>query len=156
MRKFWFVFAALLCLGLLLVVLPARERVYDASQYGVLPCNDGKENSKNLQALIDKLTIHGGTIYIPKGEYLFCKNGTQTYGDHCIKMRSNVSICGSGENTVLMPTGDSDYGLDMFYYNDYLDLGSDTYLENCQFRDFVIYGVFQPFPQRQQPMLLSM
>lgn len=138
MKKFWIVFAVLLCLVLLLFLLPRPEPVYDASIYGVLPGNSGSENSKNLQSLIDKASVDGGTIFIPEGEYEFSKNGTQTYGDHCIKMRSNVSICGSGEKTVLMPVGESDYGLDMFYFNDYLDLGDPTYLENCTFKDFVI------------------
>lgn len=129
-------FCSALCRVFLL--LPKTQDVYDASLYGVLPGNSGSENSRNLQALIDKVSIKGGTIFLPEGEYLFCKNGTQTYGDHCIKMRSNVSICGSGEKTVLMPTGDSQYGLDMFYFNDYLDHDTQNYLENCQFQDFVI------------------
>ena len=36
-------------------------------------------------------------------------------------MRSGVSILGDGEKTVLKPVGKSRYGLDMFYFNDYLD-----------------------------------
>ena len=110
----------------------------DASRYGVLPENSGKENSENLQKLIDDLSEIGGTIYIPAGTYEFQQNGTQTIGGHCIKMRSNVSIIGDGIHTVLKPVGTSPYGLDMFYFNDYLDTGEARYLENCRFENFVI------------------
>lgn len=110
----------------------------DATKYGVLPENSGMENSQNLQALIDETSETGGIIYIPAGEYTFAENGTQTIGTHCIKMRSNVSIVGDGEKTVLKPMGVSRYGMDMFYFNDYLDTGEAVYLENCRFEGFVI------------------
>ena len=110
----------------------------DASRHGVLPENSGSENSQNLQRLIDSMCETGGTIYIPAGNYIFTQNGTQTIGGHCIRMKSNVSIRGDGEDTVLMPTGQSEYGLDMFYHNTYLDTGVATYLENCSFSNFVI------------------
>ena len=114
------------------------EGAHVATEHGVLPENSGEENSRNLQKLIDSLTSTGGVVYIPEGEYAFAANGTQTIGSHCIKMRSNVSIVGAGEETVLLPEGESKYGLDMFYFNDYLDTGKDAYLENCRFEDFVI------------------
>ena len=110
----------------------------NATKHGVLPENCGIENSQNLQALIDETAKTGGTIYIPAGEYLFAENGTQTIGSHCIKMRSNVSIVGDGEKTVLKPVGESMYGMDMFYFNDYLDTGEAVYLENCRFEGFTI------------------
>ncbi len=110
----------------------------NATKYGVLPSNSGKQNSENLQRLIDELSVSGGTIYIPAGEYIFAENGRQTIGSHCIKMRSNVSVVGDGEKTVLKPVGQSQYGMDMFYFNDYLDTGEAVYLENCRFADFVI------------------
>jgi hypothetical protein len=53
-------------------------------------------------------------------------------------MRSNINIIGDGELTVLLPVGHSKYGLDMFYFNELLDSGSATYLEQCSFKDFVI------------------
>lgn len=112
----------------------------NATDHGLSVENSGQQNSKALQSLIDSLTGAGGTIYIPAGEYVFAENGTQTIGSHCIKMRSNVSIIGDGEETVLKPVGESVYGLDMFYFNDYLDTGEAVYLENCEFRDFVIDG----------------
>ncbi len=110
----------------------------DATEHGLSTGNGGVQNSKALQALIDFLSEDGGTIYIPAGEYVFAANGTQTLGSHCIKMRSNVSIVGEGASTVLKPTGDSWYGLDMFYFNDYLDTNTPAYLENCRFESFVI------------------
>ena len=110
----------------------------NATEHGLSVENSGEENSKALQALVDKVSISGGVIYIPAGEYLFCENGRQTIGSHCIKMKSNVSIVGDGDKTVLCPIGNSEYGMDMFYYNDYLDLGEPSYLENCNFQDFVI------------------
>ena len=116
----------------------APDGAFIATEHGVLPENSGEENSKNLQKLIDSLTDSGGVVYIPEGEYLFSANGTQTIGSHCIKMRSNVSIIGAGEDTMLLPEGESKYGLDMFYFNDYLDTGEGVYLENCRFEDFVI------------------
>lgn len=114
------------------------EGAVDATEYGVSIHNSGAENSQNLQNLIDSLTESGGTVYLPSGEYTFAANGTQTIGSHCIKMKSNVNIVGEGEKTVLKPAGASSYGLDMFYFNDYLDMGSATYLENCRFADFTI------------------
>ena len=133
-------------IGILLILLAATvlsckyesDQNVNAADYGVLPANSPEDNSKNLQALIDLLAASGGTVYIPAGEYLFAQNGTQTIGSHCIKMRSNVSVVGAGDETVLMPVGDSQYGMDMFYFNDYLDIGEANYLENCRFEHFVI------------------
>lgn len=131
----------ILALALLSGCAPAQQpgdHWVNAGNHGVLPENTGAQNSRNLQKLIDELSLDGGTIYIPAGEYVFSANGTQTIGDHCIKMRSNVSIIGVGEQTVLKPVGESRYSLDMFYFNDYLDTGEGNYLENCRFQNFVI------------------
>ncbi len=114
------------------------DNATDATEHGVSVDNTGAENSKNLQKLIDSLEKNGGVVYIPAGEYEFAENGTQTIGSHCIKMKSNVSIIGEGDGTVLKPTGMSSYGLDMFYFNDYLDTGKAVYLENCRFESFTI------------------
>jgi hypothetical protein len=110
----------------------------NATAHGVSPENDGAQNSKARQALIDSLSDEGGIIYIPSGEYVFAANGSQTIGSHCIKMRSDVSIVGDGDSTILKPTGNSVYGLDMFYFNDYLDTGEAVYLQNCRFESFAI------------------
>ncbi len=117
---------------------PSQLSPVDATKHGVSIHNSGAENSKNLQNLIDTLSENGGTIYIPSGEYTFFENGKQSIGSHCIKMKSNVCIIGDGETTVLKPTGSSQYGLDMFYFNDYLDFNSANYLENCRFENFTI------------------
>jgi len=136
-----------LCLTALVVSLlgchrpqpPAHEEeTVRATDHGLSTENTGEANSAALQALIDRVALEGGTIYIPAGEYLFAENGNQTIGSHCIKMRSGVSIVGDGEATVLKPVGRSQYGLDMFYFNDYLDLNEASYLENCRFEGFVI------------------
>ncbi len=110
----------------------------NAAEHGVSEKNSGELNSKALQTLIDEASLEGKTIYIPAGEYEFAENGRQTIGSHCIKMRSGVSIVGDGEKTVLKPIGETRYGLDMFYFNDYLDTGNAVYLENCRFEGFVI------------------
>ncbi|MBE6594561.1 MAG: hypothetical protein E7644_02045 [Ruminococcaceae bacterium] len=136
----------LLSACLLLVVLlwagctrPSESATHlNANDHGVLTGNTGAENSRALQALIDHAAMEGKTVYIPAGEYEFAANGTQTIGSHCVKMRSGVSIVGDGERTVLKPVGHTLYGLDMFYFNDYLDTGVATYLENCSFEHFVI------------------
>ena len=112
----------------------------NANDYGVLTTNCGEINSQNLQALLDSLSNEGGRVYIPAGKYEFASNGSQTIGNHCIKMPSNVSIFGDKDKTVLMPAGESIYGLDMFYFNDYLDINTPNYLENCTFENFVIDG----------------
>ena len=117
---------------------PAGERIVDASSHGLSPDRKGLDNSKILQRLINNVSREGGVIYIPAGEYEFAQISTQTIGSHCIKMRSNVTIRGAGEKTVLKPVGASEKGLEMFYFNKYLDTGEAVYLENCRFEDFVI------------------
>lgn len=112
--------------------------VINAAERGVCTENSGEANSKALQAVIDEASLTGKTVYIPEGEYEFAENGSQTIGSHCIKMRSGVSVVGDGEKTVLKPVGHTRYGLDMFYFNDYLDTGAAIYLENCRFENFVI------------------
>lgn len=131
---------AILFLMLVLAGCHQREQydLVNATDHGLSVENSGPQNSKALQTLIDSLSDTGGTIYIPAGEYVFAENGSQTIGSHCIKMRSNVSIHGDGAETVLKPVGESAFGLDMFYFNDYLDAGEAVYLENCEFRNFVI------------------
>lgn len=114
----------------------------NAADYGLSPKNSGYNNSTILQNLVNDLSANepGAAIYIPAGEYKFAEIGTQTIGSHCVKMQSNVSIKGDGESTVLKPEGASNGGLDMFYFNDYVDTGKPVYLENCDFEDFVIDG----------------
>ncbi|MBQ9745365.1 MAG: right-handed parallel beta-helix repeat-containing protein [Clostridia bacterium] len=128
---------------LLLALCSCAERggeVINAAEHGLSAENTGELNSKALQAIIDEAAQSGKTVYIPAGEYEFAANGKQTIGSHCIKMRSGVSIVGDGSKTVLKPVGRTRYGLDMFYFNDYLDKGEAIFLENCRFENFVIDG----------------
>lgn len=128
-------------------IIDLTNRVMNSStsvcvtNYGVTTINDGATNSANLQALID--TLHengGGTIYIPSGTYTFASNEEHVNGEHCIRMKSNVHIYGDGTNTILKPTGHTAKGLDMFYFNDYVEKGVVNYLENCVFANFVVDG----------------
>ena len=127
----------LLCLILIFPLLfsvssstPAASNTdfVNAVEHGLSTENSGEKNSVALQDIIDSLSESGGTVYIPAGRYKFAENGSQTIGTHCIKMRSNVSIVGDGVDTVLEPVGESLYGLDMFYFNDYVDTGEAVYL----------------------------
>ena len=138
-----YIFSLILLLALILTACSGNssdESMINAAEHGVSVKNSGELNSKALQAIIDEAALTGKTVYIPAGEYEFAKNGTQTIGSHCIKMCSGVSIVGDGEKTVLKPVGHAYYGLDMFYFNDYIDEGESTYLEDCRFEDFVIDG----------------
>lgn len=112
--------------------------VYNANEYNLSPTNDPLDNSYILQALVDALPA-GSTIYIPSGEYCFGSLGDLYLGSRCIKMRSNITIKGSGD-TVLMPVGETEGGLNMFYFNDLVDIGEPIYLENCRFENFTIDG----------------
>lgn len=141
MKKFIFLSFIISLLLLTACSLPnfsAENETINAAEHGVSAQNSGELNSKALQAIINEASLSGKTVYIPAGEYTFAENGKQTIGSHCIKMRSGVSIVGDGEKTVLKPVGHSRYGLDMFYFNDYLDTGDAVYLENCRFENFVI------------------
>lgn len=118
-----------------------QNKVYNALAYGVSAANTGLKNSQALQTLIDTVATNGGgTVYISAGTYIFASNGSQTIGNHCIKMKSNVNIKGDGSSTILLPSGTTEKGLDMFYFNEFVDAGNKTYLENCTFSDFVIDG----------------
>lgn len=138
MKKRLIILISIVIVTLSILLMVYKEPIYNASDYGVLPSNEGSVNSRNLQALIDNVSIEGGSIYIPSGVYCLSQNGSQTIGDHCLKMRSNICIFGDGDSTILKPEGFYTYGLDVFYFNDYLDNGEPNYLENCTFRDFVI------------------
>lgn len=113
-------------------------RPINVHRYGISENNTGKENSIILQKIIDDISDQGMTVYFPSGNYYFASNGSQRIGNHCIKMRSGVNIVGDGESTVLMPVGTSDGGIDMFYFNDYIDNLGPNYLENCEFENFKI------------------
>ena len=121
----------------------------NASMLGMSSNADGYANTQVLQYLVNTISAKGGgTIYIPAGEYVFFQNNILVANDtHCIKMASNVNIIGDGESTILKPTGTTRPGLDMFYFNNYvdqikgyLDASEPLYLENCNFENFVVDG----------------
>ena len=57
-----------------------------------------------LQKLINTLnTMGGGTIYIPEGIYYFERASNNA--DYCIKVQSNVSICGAGRGRTILKCG---------------------------------------------------
>lgn len=107
------------------------------------------QNTKTLQSLIDTAEI-GQTIKIPSGTYYFTSGGTNITGNenYVIKLKSNISIEGEGtstNSTILKPyatSGTINYGLDMFYYNEYSDSNftNPAYIENISFNDFIIDG----------------
>lgn len=112
----------------------------NALEHGVSPSNSGIKNSIALQNLIDSLTNSKGVIYIPSGEYEFAEGVKWEMSSYCIGMKSNISIIGDGDTTILKPVGRSEKGLDMFFFNDCFEKGYPWYLENCRFENFVIDG----------------
>lgn len=104
-----------------------------------------KKNKVYLQALVDEVSKSGGgTIYIPEGEYYFSseEKNKSGYENYVIKCKNNVTIEGAGTSTVLKPIGKPDNGLDMFYFNDYVDSKyvEPNFLVNADFKNFVIDG----------------
>lgn len=91
-------------------------------------------NTSILRAAIDNAK-YGDIIKIPEGTYLFAINPNDSaatnidemgdgaegsYEYHVIEMKSGITVIGEGQNdTILMPVGEYDYGLDMFYWNKY-------------------------------------
>ena len=108
------------------------------------------QNTVLLQQAVDKASQEGGTIFLPKGVFYFASAGKDclyrgirrqhTIGEHVILCRDNVTIIGQGKDTVLRPIGETAEGLDMFYYNEFLDSGTTvgSYLSNDHFRAFCI------------------
>ena len=116
---------------------------------------DMQNNTTNLQNHIDKVSdAGGGIVRIPTGIYYFAeaeKNGSGM-GSHIIKCKNNVKVEGAGTDekntdkcTILKPYGTSTAdtgGIDMFYFFGYDDRenGDPLYLENADFRNFIIDG----------------
>ena len=118
-----------------------KKSFINAIYSGLSPSNSGIQNSNALQTIIDSLsTSGGGIVYIPSGEYQFASAGNQTIGEHCIRLKSNICIEGDGISTVLLPTGATEKGLDMFYYNELTDSTNTQPLRNCIFKNFTIDG----------------
>ncbi len=106
---------------------------------------DMAANTKELQACVDAMNASGGgAVLIPAGTYYFSSQGmnSRRIEDYVCMPKDNVLVMGAGRATVLMPVGNTNGGLDMFYYNEYADSGfkNPKYLINADFRDFVIDG----------------
>lgn len=126
---------------------------------------DIKQNTKNLQAVIDAVAdAGGGSVTIPLGTYYFYplnKNYNESgsiltsedvnYMEyHVIKCRDNVTVNGTlkGDNTagtILCPIANLAYPVDMFYFADLIDRVENKYdttqakwLVNADFNNFVI------------------
>ena len=111
----------------------------DAVRFDPDPQDDPVENSRRLQARIDAASAAGGgVIHIPAGSFRFGSTGQARGIDFCVRMKSHVSVYGEGTATVLLPVGQTEKGLDLFYFNDYREKNQANYLENCRFADFVI------------------
>ncbi len=127
------------------VDLPVIEvKLISSSAYN---SESATQNTKLLQNAIDEVSSSGGgTVYIPAGVYYFNtagKNDAKTE-DYVIKCKDNVTVMGNGISdesaTILKPYGNTDRGLDMFYYNAYRDSGFTRaeYLINADFKNFII------------------
>lgn len=127
--------------------------------------NDIKQNSNNLQAVIDAVAnAGGGTVTLPLGTYYFYptqknfneKNSILTSADinyvnyYVIKCRDNVTVNGSVKEddtvgTILCPVAHLAYPVDMFYFADIIDRVKNKYdttqakwLVNADFSNFII------------------
>ena len=100
-------------------------------------------NTAELQRCVDAANAAGGgTVYCPEGTFYFSQQGVHVRGFEayvCIP-KDNVLVIGAGWTTKFKPVGESDGGLDMFYFNEYADSGfkNPKYLVNADFKNFVI------------------
>ena len=114
---------------------------------------DMQNNTARLQNHIDNVSNSGGgVVRIPAGTYYFASAGANVRNveEYVIKCRDNVVIEGAGTNendankyTILKPKGKvslSQGGIDMFYFNDYIDYSEERYLDNADFKNFIIDG----------------
>ena len=119
---------------------------------GLIPFNRqaAGQNTRLLQRAIDNASQENGVVLLPKGVFYFASAGKNilyhgmrrqhTIGEHVAFCHDNVTMIGQGKDTILKPIGETEEGLDMFYYNEYLDSGMtvSSYLENNHFRSFCI------------------
>ena len=114
-------------------------------------------NTAHLQECIDKASNSGGgKVKLPAGTFYFAAQSANVRKneDYVIKARDNVILEGAGIDetnpnnyTILKPYGKVGEltdaivgGLDMFYYNDYRDYNEARYLDNADFKNFIIDG----------------
>ena len=106
---------------------------------------DMAANTAELQSCVDRAAeAGGGTVLLPTGTFYFSTQGmnARKFEDYVCMPKDNVLVEGQGELTVLQPVGNTQGGLDMFYYNTYADTGTKkpVYLVNADFKNFVIDG----------------
>lgn len=110
-------------------------------------------NTKYLQTLVDD-SKENQIIKLPPGTFYFTSGGEniRKVDNYVVKLNSNVHIEGAGidegedgKYTILKPyaeEGTINYGLDMFYWNEYADSywKNPEYIENISFSNFIIDG----------------
>lgn len=110
-------------------------------------------NTKYLQTLVDN-SKENQIIKLPPGTFYFTSGGEniRKVEKYVIKLNDNVHIEGAGidegvegKYTILKPyaeEGTINYGLDMFYWNEYADSywKNPDYVENISFSNFIIDG----------------
>ena len=110
-------------------------------------------NTKYLQTLVDN-SKENQIIKLPPGTFYFTSGGEniRKVEKYVIKLNDNVHIEGAGidegvedKYTILKPyaeEGTINYGLDMFYWNEYADSywKNPEYIENISFSNFIIDG----------------
>ncbi|MBR5747035.1 MAG: S-layer homology domain-containing protein [Clostridia bacterium] len=100
-------------------------------------------NTKELQRCVDAANAAGGgTVYCAAGTFYFASQGVNRRGweEYVCMPKDNVLVIGAGWTTKFKPVGESEGGLDMFYFNEYADSGFNNpqYLINADFKNFVI------------------
>lgn len=124
--------------------LAKKNKIYvNACDYGFSTENDGLENSRMLQSIVDTLNAAGGgVIYVPAGTYDMDNTG---YGGgnnqtgYCVIWKSNVSLKGDGTATKFNKVCHTTYGNTLFFYDDLFSNGAEKkYIENVVMEDFSI------------------
>ena len=105
-----------------------------------------KKNTTILQNAINEVSKNGGgVVKIPKGTfYFYPTDSKKLYQYYIIKCKNNVTIEGSGNSTngtILKPVGNLDLPVDMFYFNELQDTKKAVYLDNADFKNFIIDGI---------------
>ena len=91
-------------------------------------------NRQVLQTLIKTLnTMGGGTIFIPEGVYYFERPSNDA--SYCIKILSNVSICGAGRGRTILKCGRNE---DTSLYSLFWNGERDNIKTNMKFEDFTV------------------
>lgn len=115
------------------------ENIYVCSEFGVT--TNSSDNTQAMQSLIDKVYASGGgTIYIPKGTYLFDSASASAPTNvirTLLRMKSRVSFKGESlTGSILKVTGNSSIGTCLFAQS--TKITGDEILKGCTFENFTI------------------